>query len=98
MVVGHGGLGSDSGGNGAPLWRRRKTASTWTLGLSGEVDELQRMMMESWASWKQCFHEGEGARRRRVLGGNGGAGALLLLRAEEVKENGKLKCERGGVT
>ena len=63
MVVGHGELSSDSGGNGAPLRRRRKTASTLTLRLSGEVDELQRMTMESWASWKQRFHGGEGARR-----------------------------------
>jgi len=67
VVVGHGELSSDSGSNGAPLWRRRKTASTLTLRLSGEVDELQRMTMESWASWKQRFHGSEGARRRRGL-------------------------------
>ena len=50
MVVGHGGLTSDSGGNGEALRRRRKTASTLTLWLSGEVDELRRKKMESWAS------------------------------------------------
>ena len=42
-------------------------ASTLTHRLSGEVDELQRMTMESWASWKQRFHGSEGARRRRGL-------------------------------
>ena len=53
MVVGHGGLTSDSGGNGEALRRRRKTASTLTLRLSGEVDKLRRKKMESWASWSE---------------------------------------------
>ena len=75
MVVGHGGLTSDSGGNGGAL-RRRRTAATSTLRLSGEVDELWRKKMESWASWKRRFHGGERAGRRRGLLGNGGGAAL----------------------
>ena len=53
VVVGHGGLTSDSGGNGGALRIRRRTASTLTLRLSGEVDELWRKKMESWASWSE---------------------------------------------
>ena len=67
MVVGHGGLTSDSGGNGGALRRRRRTATTSTLRLRGEVDDLERKKMESWASWKRCFHGGERARRRHGL-------------------------------
>ena len=76
----------------------KNTATTLVCWTNGEVEELKKATVELRASWRQRFHGGEGARRWRVLGGNGGAGALLLLRAEEVKENGKLKCERGGVT
>ena len=38
------------GGNGAPLWEEVNVASTSTLQLNGEVDELQEAMVEWWAS------------------------------------------------
>ena len=50
------------GGNGAPLWEEVNVASTSTLQLNGEVDELQEAMVEWWASWRLWFDGGEGAR------------------------------------
>jgi len=65
VVVVHGEHNSDAGGNGAPLRRRRKTVPTLTLLLRGEMDELQMMMMESWASRSEKRGNGEGSRARR---------------------------------
>ena len=72
MVVGHGKHNSDTGGNGAPLRRRRKTVSTLTLRLGGEVEELQTTTMESRTSWSEKRGNGEvhglgGAMARRRL-------------------------------
>ena len=47
------------GGNGAPPRGRRNAASTLTLWLNGEVDELQEAMVEWWASWSEPRHDSE---------------------------------------
>ena len=67
-------------------------ASTLTHRLSGEVDELQRMTMESRASWKRRFHGGKRAGDGGLLGGNGrGACSALseLARRGNMGETNK---------
>ena len=64
----------------------------WVLRLDGEMEYLGEVKAELSANWRWQFCGDERARRRRLLGVDGGAGALLLLResaaAKEMK-NGR---------
>ena len=54
-------------------------ATTLVRQLNGEVEKLKEATVDLRASWRPRFHGGRGAKRWRMLGGNGEAGALLLL-------------------
>ena len=60
--------------------------TTLVLRLNGKVAELEEATVELWVSWRQRFHGGEGARRRRVLGVNGGGGGYCRGCSAEAKE------------
>ena len=52
-------------------------ASTLTLRLNDEADEVEEMLVNPWARWNEDRHGGERAGRRRS---NGGAVASQRLR------------------
>ena len=92
MVVGHGELqllrGPDGGGN-------KNAASTLTLRLNSEVDELKETMMELWLEWHWLWCSGELTRARRSKWRRRWLSQRLRRAWAEQMEQGLSRGERG---